>query len=336
MTNSTVQAAEAALRQADCILVITHVSPDGDALSSLSAMGLALRQLDKRYSLVCDDGLPSRFQFLPLAKEIENGPDGALAYDLIVSLDAGDIDRLGQAYRSLSHPRPPILNIDHHATNTEFGQINLVDGGANSTTEVLYRLFGSLGLQIDPQVATSLLTGLVTDTLCFRTAAVDADTLRVGADLVDAGADLFEVTNKGLNLKARSTLELWRTGLDNMRLEEGVLWTSISRAERQLAGHPGRSSMGLSNLLSDVYEAAMAAVLIEQDDGRVSVGFRCRPPYSVSELAEELGGGGHHLAAGCTVEGPLAKAESLVVARSKAAIRRQRASLVEERDDATG
>jgi phosphoesterase RecJ-like protein len=322
-----VQSIHLALEEAHSIMVISHIAPDGDAISSLTATGLALEQLDKVFTLVCDDGLPERFRYLPLAARVISEPDPELDYDLIIALDAGDASRLGRAFRELPEPKPFLINIDHHITNLGYGQIDLVVPGANSTTEILLQLFPSLGVNLSAEMAVCLLSGLVTDTLGFRTAGVNADTLRAASTLVDAGANLYEVTTKALTLKPLSTLLNWQKGLNNMRMEDGLLWTCISNAEREEAGHQGGSSFGLGNMMAEVYQAPVSAVMVEMPDGQISVGFRCRPPYSVSELAIGLGGGGHHLAAGCTVEGPLDEAVSLVVARSKESIRRQRSAL---------
>jgi len=320
------------LENAGQILVITHVSPDGDAISSLTAMGLALKQMGKQYTLVNDDGLPERFQFLALADEVRTTPKPEMFYDLIVALDCADLDRLGDAYSCLPEPKPAVINIDHHPTNTLFGQINLIMAEANATAEILYQLFRQIDIKITPDIAAGLLSGLVADTLNFRTAGVTAETLRVASTLMDAGADLYDVSTQALNLKTLSTLRMWQVGLNNMQLDEGVLWTSISNAERRATGHMGGSSFGLGNMLADVYQAAMSAVLLEMEDGHISVGFRCRPPFSVSELAQSLGGGGHHLAAGCTVSGPLEKAQALVISASRESIRRQRATLRKDSD----
>ncbi|HSG15757.1 MAG TPA: DHH family phosphoesterase [Anaerolineae bacterium] len=328
---TTVESIRLALERAESVLVICHVSPDGDAISSLTAAGLALEQLGKTFTLVCDDGLPERFLYLPLSHKVSSEPDSNIKYDLIIALDAGDASRLGRAYAALMETSPPLINIDHHITNTNFGQINLISPEANATTEILLHLFPSLGVVLTEELAVCLLTGLVTDTLAFRTAGVNAATLRAAATLVEAGANLFDVTSKALALKPVSTLLIWQIGLNNMRMEDGLLWTSISSGEREEAGHLGGSSFGLGNMMADVYQAKLSAVMLEMADGRVSVGFRCRPPYSVSDLAMSLGGGGHHLAAGCTVEGPLAEAVSLVVERSKESIRRQRLALGQRR-----
>jgi phosphoesterase RecJ-like protein len=261
---------------------------------------------------------------LALSDRILPAPQPDVAYDLIIALDAGDEGRLGSAYADLPEPRPNVINIDHHTTNTQFGTINLVQPEATATVEILYELFLALNIHLDEPMAVCLLSGLVTDTLGFRTAGVSGRTLRVAAELVEAGADLYEVTAKALTLKPMSTLLLWQKGLSNMRLEDGLLWTSISNDEREAAGHRDSGSSGLGNMLAEVYQAPVSAVLVETSDGRVSVSFRCRPPYSVSELAISLGGGGHHLAAGCTVDGPMSEAVALVIPTSKASIRRQR------------
>lgn len=325
LPSATVNLIDHALDGANKIVAITHVSPDGDAISSLVAMGLALQQLDKQVTLVVDDGLPDRFRYLPLSNQVQTEPDGD--YDLIIALDAGDSQRLGKAFADLSQPRPSIINIDHHITNSYYGDINLVVPDASATVEILFNLFPELGIEITPDLATALLSGLVTDTLGFRTANVSSDTLRTAKALVDVGADLFSVTAKALTLKPFSTLLMWQKGLNNVQLEEGVIWTSISYQERLETGYEDTSSFGLGNLLAEVKEAVMSAVFLESANGRVKVGFRCRPPFNVSQLAKNLGGGGHHLAAGCTLDGPLEEVVLMVVKRSKESIRRQRATL---------
>ncbi|HEX6384368.1 MAG TPA: bifunctional oligoribonuclease/PAP phosphatase NrnA [Anaerolineae bacterium] len=322
-----IRAIQQTLSQANKVLVITHINPDGDALGALTATGLALEQLGKRATLVCDDRVSERFRFLPLADQVQKAPTANVDYDLIAAVDCGDELRMGRAYADLPEPRPKVINIDHHITNTEFGAINLIDPQAASTTEILYQLFTELDLMVTADMALSLLTGLVTDTLGFRTVGVTATTLAIAGALMEAGADLSLVTMQALSLKPLSTLLLWRVGLNNMKLEEGLLWTSISYNEQESIAYVSSGTTGLVNLLADVEEAAMSAVLMEMSDGAVRVGFRCRPPYSVAELALNLGGGGHPLAAGCTLEGPLARAEELVVQLSKEEIRQQEAFL---------
>ncbi len=311
------------LEKADRVLVITHVDPDGDAIGSLTAVGQALRQLRLHVTLVCDDNVPERFNYLHLTDQVRRQPDPLVNYDVLVAVDCADELRMGEAFDRLPLPPPFIINIDHHVTNTRYGDLNIIEPQATSTTEILYGLFQELSIEITPEIALSLLTGLVTDTLGFRTIGVTANTLRIAAELVESGADLGFVSMHGLNLRALSTMRLWSTGLGKMRLERGLLWTAITNQERQEAGFRSTSSVGLVNLLADVEEASMGAVLMEMEDGSVKVGFRCRPPFDVAEVATQLGGGGHPLASGCSLPGPLVEAEALVVTTCQDAIVRQ-------------
>jgi phosphoesterase RecJ-like protein len=311
------------LEKAENILVITHIDPDGDAIGSLTAVGLAMKQIAQNVTLVCDDKVPDRFRYLPMAEKVRKSGDQVVRYDLLVAVDCGDEYRMGRAFANLQGPKPFVINIDHHVTNTQFGDINLVEPQASSTTEILYTLFNELQIEVSPEIALALLTGLVTDTLGFRTTGVSANTLRTGADLVEAGADLGFVTMHALNMRALSTLDLWRMGMNKMQLEQGLLWTALTSGERKAAKFRGNSSLGLVNLLADVEEASMGAVLMEMDDNTVKVGLRCRPPFDVAEVALALGGGGHPLAAGCTLGGSLEEAEDIVVRACQEAIARQ-------------
>ncbi len=323
----TEEAIFTAVQQANKILVITHIGPDGDALGSLTAVGVALQQMGKTATLMCDNQVPERFRYLPLAEKVRPPSENRTAkYDLLIAVDCGDETRMGQAFATLPNAIPTVINIDHHVTNTYFGDIQHVVPEAVSATEILYDLFCSMGLSITSDLAMCLLTGVVTDTLGFRTVGVKAKTLRIASELVDAGADLPLITMQGLSRKPYSTAQMWKIGLNNMRLEDGLIWTKISHAQRQAIGYTNTSSGGLVNFLGNVSQAAMSAVLLEMEDGTVRVGFRCDPPYSVSELALNLGGGGHPLAAGCALDGPLDKAEALVVAMCKEAIQQQQAT----------
>ena len=325
LDSSIVTAVDRIIGEAENILVVAHIAPDGDAVGSLTAVGSALGQIGKNFHLVCDDGLPKRFGYLPLSDQVTEKPDPAVDYDLVIAVDCGDTERMGEAYSRLLKPIPPIINIDHHPTNTRFGLINIVVVDANSTTEILFDLLPQIGAELTPDLSTCLLTGLVTDTLGFRTANVTSHTLKVASELVDNGINLFSIMTKAMDLKDLSTLLIWQKGLSSMRLEDGVIWTTINNQDRVETGHNGTSSFGLGNMMANVYQARMSAVIMELDDGRVSVGFRSRPPYSVSELAADLGGGGHHQAAGCTIDGPLDQAVARVVSKSKEIIRKQRA-----------
>ena len=315
-----------AIEKANRVLVIAHVDPDGDAIGSLTATGQALQQLGKRVTLACDDAVPQRFHYLPLATDVRRAPHSDAYYDLVIAVDCADESRMGWAYATLPEPKPTLANIDHHITNTRFGAFNVIEPDASSTAEILCRFLTEMGATLTRGMADSLLTGIVTDTMGFRTTNVCAATLRAAAELVDCGADIADISLRALHRRPYATAQMWGLGLGRMKLQDGLLWTSISRDELRRAGMEGSpSSSGLVNFLADVEGVAMGVVLSEmQDDDKVRVGMRAVPPYNVAEVAVRLGGGGHALAAGCALEGTLANAEATVVAACLEAIRRQR------------
>ncbi len=315
-----------AIEKANRVLVIAHVDPDGDAIGSLTATGQALQQLGKRVTLVCDDAVPQRFHYLPLAGDVRRAPNTDAHYDLVIAVDCADESRMGWAYAALPEPKPTLANIDHHVTNTHFGAFNVIEPDASSTAEILCRFLVEIGATLTRGMADSLLTGIVTDTMGFRTTNVSAATLRAAAELVDCGADIADISLRALHRRPYATAQMWGLGLGRMKLQDGLLWTSISRDELRRAGVEGSpSSSGLVNFLADVEGVAMGVVLNEApDDDKVRVSLRAVPPYNVAEVAVRLGGGGHALAAGCAIEGTLAQAEATVVAACLEAIRRQR------------
>lgn len=312
-----------AIEKAARVLVITHVDPDGDAIGSLTAVGQGLQQLGKRVTLVCDDGVPARFHNLPLAGEVRRAPNPDVTYDLIIAVDCADESRMGWAYDRLQEPKPTLANIDHHVTNTKFGAFNIIDSEASSTAEVLHRFLPEIGVEMTTGIAESLLTGIITDTMGFRTSNVTAATLRAAADLVDAGADIAAISLQTLYQRPYITAQMWAIGLGGMKLEDGLIWTSISRADLYSLGlERPSSSSGLVNFLLDIDTTVMAAVLTEMGDDTVRVTMRCQPPYNVAAVAAQFGGGGHALAAGCSIDGSLPDAEARLVAACHDAIRR--------------
>lgn len=314
-----------AVEKANRVLVIAHVDPDGDAIGSLTAVGQALQQLGKRVTLVCDDQVPPRFRDLPLAGDVRRAPNLDVSYDLVIAVDCADQSRMGWAYDRLPEPKPSLANIDHHITNTRFGAFNIVEPAASSTAEILCRFLADIGATMTPGIAESLLTGIVTDTLGFRTSNVTAATLRAAADLVDAGGDIAAISLQALHQRPLATARMWGIGLGHMQLRDGLLWTTISRDEMRRAGVEGSpSSSGLVNFLADVEEAVIGLVLSEMPDETIRVTMRTVAPYNVAEVAVRFGGGGHALAAGCSLDGPLERAEAAVVAACLEAIARQR------------
>jgi phosphoesterase RecJ-like protein len=314
---------EELLQAADIPLLVTHVDPDGDAVGSLLGLGWGLRSLGKAPILACQDPLPRRLDFLPGFADVIEGPVDTV-FDLLVVLDCSDPDRIGSVLSPAERAEVPILNIDHHVTNLAFGQVNLVDTEATSTTHILYHLFHHLNVPIDGRTATCLLTGLVTDTRGFRTSNVTSEVLHIATELTEAGAPLSTITRNGLDRRPLTVLRLWGIGLNRLRIEDGLVWTSLPLEMQRAIDADGINATGLSSALVSAEEANVSAVFTELASGKVEVGFRAVPGYNVAETALALGGGGHALAAGCLVPGPLAEAEQRVITMLREDLARQR------------
>lgn len=299
-----------------------HIDPDGDAVGSLTALGLTLRQMGQQPILACADPIPAQFDYIPGAKTIVQ--EVSLSFDLVVSVDCSDRERLGCFPKLPAFESVPLVNIDHHITNTGFGTVNLVDPEASSTAEIVLRLLDALQVPLSAESATCLLAGIVSDTRGFRTGTTTAEVLEAALRLIRAGASLSHVARHALDRRSTSAIRLWGAALAQLHVENRLLWTSISRAMRCATGHAGNGDVKLANFLITADDADAVAVFVERDDGRIEVSLRAAPGFDVTPVALRFGGGGHTLAAGCNLPGPLEEAQARVLAALRADLARQR------------
>jgi phosphoesterase RecJ-like protein len=256
--------------------------------------------------------VPAQFQWLPGAADIVANP-GIGPWDAVVGLDASDALRLGDAFRPREYGTTPTIVIDHHVTNLRFGTLNYVDAEAVATSQIVVDLAGALGAPIRREAATCLLTGLVTDTLGFRTSNVTPSVMTVAMRLMEAGASLAEVAERMLNHKPLSTLRLWGLALADLEIQGRVVWAEITQQMRRQVDAAANGDGGLVSQLINAPEAVVAAVFSETPEGKVEIGFRAKAGYDISQVALSLGGGGHPQASGCTVAGPLDAAKRRVL-----------------------
>ena len=302
------------IQQAATCLLITHISPDGDAIGSLLGLTHALRLLGKTVIPTCSDPIHNRFDLLPGYWDVSTQVDRTC--DLVIALDCGDEQRLGDLWAKLAEPQPFLINIDHHISNTRFGQINWIDPAATSTAEMVLRLVDALGVPLNQDIATCVLYGLVGDTLGFRTPNTTALQLRYAARCQEAGAPLSEIMDHQFNRRSQALVCLWGKAINALKIKDRVAYTPISKAMRDACGM-GLSDLNLSSFLVSMKEVDRAVVLVEKDDGCVEISMRAKPGHNVSNAAVALGGGGHPLAAGATIDGPLATAPARVLAALK-------------------
>lgn len=316
-TPADLTAARALLTTASRVLLITHVNPDGDAIGSLLGFGLALRAAGKAVVMACADPVPDLFRFLPSAGEITAKPAGA--FDCVVVLDVSEFARMGALGAALD--RPPDLVLDHHVTNPGFGVLNFIEVAAASTAELVAELLSDLGLALSQPVAECLLTGLVTDTLGFRTSGTTIKTLGIAQQLMAAGAKLNTIYDLALFKRSYSAVRLWAQGLARLHLKHGIAWALLPLEARKASGFQGIGDADLINVVASIREAEVAIVFVEQTDGKVKISWRCGPGFNVAAIAVEFGGGGHAPAAGAEVAGALEEVEKRVLAVTRARLK---------------
>jgi phosphoesterase RecJ-like protein len=318
----TWQAAAQALRGAKRILAMSHVSPDGDAIGSLLGFTLAMRALGKQVQPVTQDPPHPRFDYLHGLRDIRQQAQGE--FDLLVSLDASDSLRLGSAFDAKRYGEVEMIVFDHHITNTFFGSINVVDTTLASTAELVLQLLRVMELPITPDIASALLTGVITDTLAFRTSNTTPDTLSSAMELMRNGAPLMDITRNALVMRSMEQIKLQGAGIVAAQLDGRVAYSCITRKLRKEQGSKEeRGDGGLVGTLITAYEVDIAAVLVELSSGDIEIGMRAAPGYDVSQVAVTLGGGGHPAAAGCTIPGPMRDALSRLLPLLREAAARQ-------------
>ncbi|WP_228845507.1 DHH family phosphoesterase [Phototrophicus methaneseepsis] len=301
-----------AVEAAQSIIIVTHVSPDGDAIGSALGLYNMLRQQDKQVTVAVDEGLPDFLAFLPNATDIQPSLTSG-TWDLMISTDSSDEPRTGKCGAYARAHSATIINLDHHATNTGFGDIYLVNPEAVSAAEVVFDWWGEAGYALTREVAMPLLTGLVTDTLGFRTSNVKPRTLEIAHDLMALGASLTEVTARALESRPYQVVTVWKQSLPSVMLVNGVISANITIADQVGVEDPDRMEYGLVGWLREVNEAMIAVVFTEEKPDEIKLSLRSKRGYDVSQVALALGGGGHKQASGATVKGTLQEVRERVL-----------------------
>lgn len=288
-------------------LIVSHIRPDADAVGSVLGLGLALKKIGKTVQMVLTDGADN-FQYLPGSEWIEHAPSGDSA--IVIVVDCSDPDRVGVVS---SHFNQPDLVIDHHKTNLAFGVINVVEPEQVATAAIIFDHLTTWGLEFDADIATCLLAGIVGDTIGFRTPNVDADLMRKTAKLMDLGGDLNLVYTEELVLRSFKAVRYWGAGLNRLEKNTGLVWTSLTLADRENIEYASADDADLVNVLSSVREAKIALIFVEQPNHTVKVSWRTGPGLDVSGIAYQFGGGGHAAAAGADIEGSLVDVKKQVL-----------------------
>lgn len=302
------------LREAQTIAICSHVNPDGDTLGSAAAMGLALKKMGKTVSLFCDGKVPDQLAFLPGIGEMrvpagEEGP-----FDLMLAVDVSDEKRLGCCAKLLPQCRHT-AQIDHHPTNPLFMEENSVDGDAPAACILIREQLETLGIEPDRDIAICLYTGISTDTGNFAFASTNAACFEIMSELMSKGLPLAELNRILFRERAKPQVLLMGRALNSLKYYEGsrIAVMKLTRRDFDECGALSEHADTLVNFGLDTVGTKMALLAREGTDGAIKFSLRAKEPDSVSDIAQEFGGGGHPQASGITMYGDLDETVSRVL-----------------------
>jgi bifunctional oligoribonuclease and PAP phosphatase NrnA len=305
----TLAALRGAASERATVVLLAHVKPDGDSLGSAIALGLTLRTLGARAVVSFDADpfvLPRALRFLPGQDLLVEPPLVPTVPDLAVTLDAGSLERLGTLRRIIERARRTVV-IDHHPSNTRFGDINHIDTTAASTSMLVVDLIDALGTQLDADIAAAVYAGLITDTGSFRYAATTPAVHLLAARLLSLGIDHAGISRTLWDTHRFAYVRLLGEMQLRARLEpeHDLVWTSCTAAERAAAGIEFDEMEGAIDGIRSTAEAEIAVVCKQDSDGAWIVSVRSKGAVDVGAVCTSLGGGGHRFAAGLTSAGSL-------------------------------
>jgi phosphoesterase RecJ-like protein len=319
-----------AINQAQSILIAGHISPDGDALGSMLALAQALKSMGKpRVEVICPDGLPQIYRFLPGSEEILLAPTSD-SFDLGIALDCDGESRLGASAPHIFSAKK-VIDIDHHGGLDLFGDITWVDSTAAATGELVFELITEMGVPINEPIAVCLLTAQMVDTGSFRYANTTSRTFAIASKLMEAGARPVQIAARLYEEKAYSAAKLHGIALSRIHrnTDGSVIWAYLLQSDFIEAGATEDETEGIINQLRSIRGGKIAVLFKETTENSVKISLRSRNGTDVSEVARQFGGGGHKLASGCTVVGSIGEVQQKVLAAVEEALE-HRASSSEE------
>ncbi len=284
-------------------LITSHVYLDGDAAGCELALMLALESAGKRAVVINADPVPLKYRFLPGADRIRIYPDGAdEKFDAAFVLDAGVLKRTRKVQDLLTGGMP-VVNIDHHVSNSEFGTVNILDFKVSSAAEIILGLLKGWGFEITPDIATNLYTGVMTDTGKFSFSNTTANTFRVAAELVDAGANPNLVFTKVFQEQVPGQIKLLERALGSLNISPNGRWAWIELTDRDFeeTGTAPMDTESFAEIPRSVKGVEAAFFLRKEGEKNVKGSLRSNGAFNASAFAAAFDGGGHHQAAGFTL-----------------------------------
>ena len=309
------------VRAGQTFLLSTHENPEGDAIGSVLALGWALKGLGKRIQILVQDPVPEVLAFLPGAREIIHQAPAEVFFDVALAVDCGDRPRLGEEFGKLK-ALGKIINIDHHVSNSHYGDINFVDPAASSAAEIVFDLLRLIPVPLNREIAENLYTGLLTDTGSFHYSNTTPKTFAAARACLQAGVDPWRVAEQVFENQPLARLRLLPRVLQSLEVSEGGKVSHVVVTQEMLG--EAKASPALTedfiNYPRSIQGVEVAILFREVSAEKTRVSFRSRGGVDVARIAEGFQGGGHRSASGCTIEAGLAEAKRKVFQVVRAAL----------------
>lgn len=311
------------IRERDDFLIVSHIQPDGDAISSTVIVGWILNKLGKKFTMLNEGEVPSRLSFLWNSEEIQAFTESKPApqYRHIICVDCADYTRMGKTIAYFT-PDAELLNIDHHPTNNGFGHANLLKFQAAATAEILFELLDELKLQLDKEVATAIYTGLLTDTGGFRYSNTSPLVMAMASRLLAAGVNGPELAEHLLERMTMGQLHITQRGLSRLSFSPNhkIGWLWVTSEDLEETGATNEDLEGLVNYPRNIEGVEVGMLFKQNGQESVKVSFRSAGRVNVAAVAQHFGGGGHVRAAGCRLTDPLPDVISQVLSAVQKAL----------------
>ncbi len=307
----------------DSFVILSHVRPDGDAIGSQLALGLALEAAGKKIRLINEDGLPDNLVFLPESQRIELPPAEPLDVEVAIALDTATKPRLGDNALHAASKAKLWLNIDHHKSNPGYGDVNHIDSTSPATGQILYKLITALDLPMPDASRDAIYVAVSTDTGSFQYPSTTEETYLMAADLIRRGLDVGRINSLTYDHSPYRRVELMRALLNTLELtgEGRVAHWDLTMETREKLGLKPEDSEGLIDIIRGIDGVIVAIFFEELPDGKVRISMRSKDArVDACHICMEFGGGGHALAAGIRMAGPLSEAKERVLEAVKHAL----------------
>ncbi|MBL9116940.1 MAG: bifunctional oligoribonuclease/PAP phosphatase NrnA [Verrucomicrobiaceae bacterium] len=309
--NNTFSEMAAVMRSAKRIGIASHIRPDGDAIGSLLGLALSLRLEGKQVIPLSNDGVPWNLAFLPGTDQIVKPAGDVLELDLAISVDTASKERVGPNSVIAMSAAKKSINIDHHGSNPRYADLNYIDSTAPAVGQILYDFLSAENFPMDDAVRQNLFAAISTDTGSFQFPSTTARTHQIAAEMINAGLDTGALASKLYDQHPMRRVELLRAMLNEMQFRKGqriVSWNYTQAAKKQLNVQQGDTE-GLIDHLRAIDTVVAAVIFEEQKDGNIRISARSKSDaVNVAEVCGRFGGGGHRLAAGATLPGPITAA----------------------------